>query len=308
MSMSKFRKLIIGSALALVVAFSASTVACGLETDHPKAEITYEFNGEEYIMEYTLYRNMYPNTVRHFIELAKEGFYDNTVIHNYTSTDWYAGGYGYNAEEYSAAISNSSQSSAMSEYLEERCLEDAYASLFADGTLKPSVYGNISYEGTEQKISDEDKLPTLIGEFKDNINQVIENGALSAEFGALKMFYYTKETAKKVYVTPTRDQTIQADYKYNCATSLFAVQTGSSSSVSADKYCVFATLESVTAFNDFLADIAEWFEDHDDTINVTVNVDNNEKFSEEAADTSISQTFRVPVTPIVVKSVKITRY
>lgn len=304
MSISKFRKFIIGSALAAVVAFSAATSACGLETAHPKARITYEFNNKEYVMEYTLYRNMYPNTVRHFIELADEGFYDNTIVHNYTN-DWYAGGYGYNADEYSAKIGNAA---AMSEYFSEFSKEDDYFGLFNAGKLTPSVYGNVVYEGEKQKVSDEDKLPTLIGEFKNNIQQTIENGALSAEFGALKMYYYAKETAKKVYVTPTGDQVIGADYKNNSATSLFSVQTASSTSLNASSYCVFARLDDVSAFNDFLDDIKEYLEDHDDVIRVTVNVDNNENFSDKDADKAMQQVFSVMVTPLIIKQVKITKY
>ena len=53
--------------------------------------------------------------MRHFIELAEAGFYDNTIIHDYTSNDWYGGGYVYNQEAYADAGSNN----ALDDYLND---------------------------------------------------------------------------------------------------------------------------------------------------------------------------------------------
>jgi len=303
--MNKVKKLITGIALAGVVSFTAAFSGCALETAHPKAQITFEFNSKEYVIEYTLYRNMYPQTVRHFIELAGEGFYNNMVVHNYATNDWFTGGYSYDAEAYATQSGNAG---TFAEYFDEHNKEDEYYKLFTDGKLTSSVYGNVAYEGNKQKVEEKDKLPVLMGEFKNNIQQSIASGSLTAEFGCLKMFYYEKETTKNVYVTPTSDQIIGADYKNNCATSLFAVQTGTTSSYNATKYCVFAKLDSLDLFNDLIDDIKEYFEDKDDTVRVTVEVDKNESFSDKDADKAISQQFEAPTSPLVVKTVKITKY
>ena len=87
----KLRFAAVTFALAGAIAVSASLSACAVKTSHPRAKISISFNEVTYDIEYTLYRNMYPQTVRHFIELADAGFYDNTVIHDYRSNDWEIG-------------------------------------------------------------------------------------------------------------------------------------------------------------------------------------------------------------------------
>jgi hypothetical protein len=88
--------------------------ACTIKTSHPEAKITISFNDTSYVLKYKMYRNMYPQTVQHFIELADNGFYDNTIIHDYGSTYWYGGGYSYNTEvdgvatDYAEAFSQNS--------------------------------------------------------------------------------------------------------------------------------------------------------------------------------------------------------
>ena len=321
MTLNKIKKIIAGTALASVVAFSAAASACTIETAHPKARITFEFDSKEYVVDYTLYRNMYPQTVRHFIELSREGFYDNTVIHDYTSGDWFTGGYSYNAEQYAQY---SSGGDTMADYFAENSKENLYYSLFNDGKLTPSVYsntdfkkdknGNIVYEDNNpvRVINNKFALPTLMGEFTNNIKQVITNGALSAEIGCLKMFYYKKESKSKVYVTPTSDQIIQADYKNNCATSVFSVQVGTSS-YSATEYCVFAQADDIDDLTDFTKAVNDYYDNtygSDNsgyTVESTVFVDTNESFSTEEGDKNTERKFKAPKTPIIIKSVKITK-
>lgn len=297
------KTLIFGVAMSAVVAFSATFAGCTIETKHPEVKITVEFNSNTYELEYKMYRNMYPRTVKHFIELADAGFYDETVIHNYTSTDIFGGGYAYDADDYAEAI----KSNYMGDYLgkDEICLEDKYDELFAQNMLTASVYkrGDLS-----------ESLKTVMGEFYNNINQEIENGSLTAKYGALKMFYYAKETTKQVYVTPTSDQIITANYKYNCATSLFMLQIGSGSSYSASSYCTFGEIKDSDVLDDLIEDIADYIEDNYDsdstdfTESVSVLVDNNDDFSNEPTDKGITATFNVPKTAIVIKSVSVTKY
>ncbi len=312
MKSSVLKKIIICAVSAVTVAFTAvSASACSIETDHPEVQITYDFNGESYEVKYTLYRNMYPHTVRHFIELAKENFYDNTIIHDYKTTDWFTGGYEYNEEDYTALSGNANQ---LSEYfeLDSHSKEEAYYKLH----LTPSVYKNRGYDDKQNEtVKEEDALQTVMGEFYNNIHQDIEKGKLTAEYGCLKMFYYEKETTQKIYVTPTKDQIIMADYKKNCATSLFALQTGTSSSYSESNYAVFARLSSTEIFDDLVDAVNEYISsNHGGTASnfytaTDVRVDNLDTFSKESEkDRGISVTFNVPKTPIIIKSVKVTKY
>lgn len=287
----------------------AATTACGAETKHPEIKITVEFNQETYVLDYVLYRNMYPNTVRHFIELADSGIYDNMLIHDYKSSDWLTGGFAYDKAEYDAAA----EINAYADYLEEHSLEASYMELFANGKLTPTVYANYVFEGNNRVLVKDSALPTLIGEFYNNVKQEIEKGALSAEQGTLKMYYYEKETTNKVHVTPTDDQIIwNADYKTNCATSVFAMQVGSSSSIGASSYCVFGKMESTTKLVELINAINDYYTNSDDSKTIPVddvNVDNLvEKFSSEAADKGIEVDFSLPTLPIIIKTVKVTKH
>ena len=67
----------------------------GCETKRPEISMKIEFNGETYTLGYTLYRNMYPQTVAHYMELIDKKFYDNTVIHDYQSNYIIGGGFYY---------------------------------------------------------------------------------------------------------------------------------------------------------------------------------------------------------------------
>ena len=312
-----FKKIALCFASALIVCSVGAVAGCKPETDHPEVRITYQFNGETYDVEYKLYRNMYPHTVKHFIELSDEGFYDNVIIHDYKTSDWFTGGYSYDADDYAAKIDNENQ---MREYFDlpreaenlfGHSKEDAYVELA--GKLSASVYGNIGADG---KVLQDTKLPTVMGEFYNNIHQDIEKGALTADYGCLKMYRYEKKSTQKVYVTPTNDQPILADYKNNCATSIFALQTSPSTSYSEKNYAVFAQLKEVDVFDKFVDAVKAYITDNhsgnagDFCISVgEVRVDNNEAFSNKAeSDKGTQVTFEVPKLPIVIKSVKVTKY
>lgn len=296
-------------ALTTIVGSAVAFTACAPETDHPEAQITYEFNNKTYVVNYTLYRNMYPHTVKHFIELADNSFYNDLVIHDYRTNDWFTGGYGYAEADYG---NNSEQ---MKEYFINYSKEEAYNELFKANRLSSSVYSNISYDDNgNEYVNPSDKLPTVMGEFYNNIHQQIEKGSLSAEYGCLKMFYYEKKSTQKVYVTPTSDQIILADYSHNAATSIFALQTGTSSSYSERNYTVFATLNGTEAYDDFIDAVKDYISDNHSGAassfysETTVRVDNNDEFSNKESDKGSDKTFYVPGTPIIVRSVKITKY
>ncbi|MDE6597216.1 MAG: peptidylprolyl isomerase [Clostridia bacterium] len=310
----KIKCFLISLALAVVVALTAALSACTIKTKHPRAEITVEFNGASYKIEYTLYRNMYPQTVQHFIELADSGFYNNMIIHDYKSNDWFTGAYSYNADEtitYASAYSNGT----VSEYLEKNYKEEAYYNLFNSGALSASVYENLSYDANRNEIvSAEDALPTLIGEFSKNDHN-IEKNPVTASYGVLKMFYYDKgDTNQKVAVKNSFGQLLEHDYKYNCATSVFAIQTGSTSSYTESNYCTFARLRNeknknkldslVTAISDYIEDITDGTS-FSSTVSTTV--DKKDRFANEKGQ-DIPVSFTATRVPLVIKSVKITKY
>lgn len=148
---SKIKKLCLSLALVAVVGVSAAASACTVKSDHPEAEITISFNDKTYTITYTLYRNMYPQTVQHFIELADSGFYNNTIIHDYKSSDWVGGAYSYESE--GAASYKTMYTSAMPEYLETHCKEKEYYDLVTagieSGNFSASVYSREVYNDKE---------------------------------------------------------------------------------------------------------------------------------------------------------------
>ncbi|MCD8308364.1 MAG: peptidylprolyl isomerase [Clostridia bacterium] len=322
------RALCIG-AVAATIGGAAALSGCTIETNHARAKITVEFNSETYELEYTLYRNMYPVTVRHFIELADAGFYDNTIIHNYTSTDWYGGGYAYDvmtddAGTYADACSNAS----MTEYLSANNLEDTnfngardnyYDLFYTSSALTASVYTNYSgYDKNDNMTVDSSAAyHTVYGEFSNN-GHTIENGEREAIKGSLKMYYTTKvidDTAKaQVYVKTNKKEVLVRDYQYNSATSLFAIQVSDSSALSTSSYATFGSLRSdddLDTLEDLLEAIDDYIDDNynDDSDKFTVDAesvytDNIEQIANAATEVDYTLT----VEPIIIKSVKITKY
>lgn len=307
------KKLFLGITLAGVVTFTAAASACKIETDHPNVRITVEFNSEQYVLNYSLYRNMYPNTVRHFIELADAGFYNDMLVHNYTSQDWYTGGYAYDAEKFESYKSSEN----FTEYYSATSNEEKYMDLFNAGKLTSTVYSNVEKDKKDNDVVvAEYALPTLIGEFYNNVHQVIEKGEIKEDYGTLKMYYYSKSSKGKLYVTPTADQIIpNADYKYNSATSLFTMQVTASSGLGYQYYAVFAKITNASPLDDLVDDVKAVLGEYGDSINndqtysVTTTVDNHvEVYSQEVSDRGINQTFHLPKTPIIIRSVKVTKY
>lgn len=302
------KKIILAATLVCSVGAIAATSGCNIETDHPEVKITVEFHEESYELQYTLYRNMYPNTVRHFIELTNNGFYNNLLVHDYTSSDWYSGGYQYVADEYSTAANGGA--GAMTDYLVEHSVETSYLELFTNGKLASTVYRPQTLENGEYIAVKENALPTIIGEFYNNIKQEIEQGALTASYGSLKMFYYEKESTGKVLIKPTEDQLIpNAGYASNCATSLFMIQVSSSSTKNASDYCVFGRLNNSSVLTDLTDAVKEYLKTLTTSTvsanNVTVDSEIDKHFG---IDEYVSKDFILPSEPIVIRSVKVTKY
>lgn len=285
----------------------AALSGCQIKTDYPEAKISVEFNNQTYVLEYKLYRNMYPQTVQRFIELADNNFYDNTIIHDYQSSDWFAGGYSYDATTYAQAYDDG----AMGDYLETNSKEKAYSDLFKTGVITASVYAN---RGADGKLTD--ALSTLIGEFKAN-DHTIKNGALGSKKGALRMYYSDKASTadQLVWLDKTStNQVLEHDYAHNSATTLFAIQTSATSSLTTSNYCIFAHLkdndtDALSSLQDAIRDYIEEYLDGDNAkfkaTTESIAIDLYDAMVE--AGTNEAQ-FSVTKMPIVIKSVDIVKY
>lgn len=301
MRFKRFGRAIAICVLAGVASVCSTGVFAGCKDGHAEAEITIEYDGVTYVLEYTMYPNMYPQTVQHFIELADNGFYNNTIIHDCQASNWYGGGYSYVAgdEDGSYATAYENGKGGLLEYLKasyKAGRTGAYADLFNSGKLTPTVYRDIR-EGRYV-----DPYSTLIGEFTSNQHK-IENGALKNSYGALK-FYYTSisdDEGKKKHVYLDKEGSafgVQGEYRYNSATSLFSIQTGTSTS-SDSTHCIFATLDNTDTLRSLKTAVAKT-SDYED---VDVYV-----YDELLGSNKVQANYRLRRKPIIVRSVSITKY
>lgn len=273
-------------------------VFSGCSSNHPEVKITVEFNQQEYVLEYKLYRNMYPQTVQHFIELADAGFYDNTLIHDYESKYWYGGGYSYEEESYSSDF----EEKAMDDYFENHSKEKDYYDLSKSGVLTPSVYKDY-VNGSFR-----DALQTVIGELGET--HVIQNGKLTGSYGALRMYYTKKTTDTAVYLDKQgNDQPVIQNYSQHSATSLFSIQVNDSTAADTT-YCIFGQLKDSAALSDLQDDIATFIADSTYTSSTftsttTLYVDYYDEIIEQRVNQA---TYTATASPIVIKTVKVTKY
>ena len=157
------------------------------------------------------------------------------------------------------------------------------------------------------------RLPTLIGEFASN-NHVIEKNGLTSSFGTLKMFYYSDEDDinKKAAILNSFDQVLVHDYKYNRATSVFSMQMGASSSYSEANYCVFAKLKNEAAeekLRDLMEAVSDYISDNGLSSKFTTTVETVvDKLDSYSGTGGIETKFTMTYTPIIIKSVQITKY
>lgn len=297
----KIMKRIACSVLAFASVAACATTATACETSHPKVEMTIEFNGGSYTLEYKLYRKLAPSTVKQFLWLAGNGYYDELCVHNYDSTGlkMYTGGYSVAKDE------------GDEDGLEYRPYYETIAKFENYADFPVSVWMN------DDKT---DPTYTVYGEFSDNAFTV-DNGALKQSYGSLTMFYHTKNTDEKVYTPYLRKdkegELAPRAYKYNSATSLFYISLSTSESTNT-KYTTFATLEGdsvevLESLQEAIADFieAEYGTDEEEatasdfTTQYTVKVDEDDPF---VGDNEPTQSFRVPNEPIVIKSVKVLKF
>ena len=266
------------------------------DSAEPEIVITYNFLGEDYEVEYTLSRKGAPQTVQHFIELADAGYYDGTCIHHYVDDAFlYGGAYVWDEET-------------------ESIVEKDYYSEVKDLNLTQTVY-TLGENGKRG-----DPLYTVRGEFEAN---GVEGNTktLSHTQGALVMFYTGKGNSS------VRVGSIRSDggdyqegdyYKYNCATSMFYTFTGAGTRTELDKY--YTVFGRTTDFSK-MQDLLDAIQDYVDTLgSADAFVDSGRYYINEHdpydavtgsttfSGENISSTYDVPVEPIIVKSVEVTKY
>lgn len=278
---------------AAVLTFGAGAMFTGCTTNKPEVKITYTFNEVDYEVDYILSRKSAPATVQHFIELADHGYYDGLCVHDYSSAFLYTGGYTYE---------------------NGTIVEKNYFETVKDYNLTQSVFNS----------SEDDRvgLNTVYGEFTKN-GMSVTGSRYYHEAGALVM-YYTDKGDDNTRVTTIRnsDGSLQnnCEYKYNSATSLFYTFTGSSNSSRDAQYCVFGMAKDyanqmkgdnglLTAIQDYIDDLAEE-EDFTESVSIA-NVNQYDQF-ESVRNEKIGATgdnaYKVPKSPIIIKSVKVTKY
>ena len=291
---AKFATLLIAALLVL----TASLAFVGCETKRPEISMKITFNGETYELEYVLYRNMYPQTVAHYLELIDMGYYDGTVIHDYQSSRMVGGGYYYESADAD---------------IEDDLLEKDYDAATKDEN------GNVTLDNVSVW-ADADKTEaynTLYGEGTKQLT--IENNGLTNQLGALGTYYYTPlRTSDDLKVWVQKNDTgemVMRDYCYNSATCLFYLFTGSSASN--PEFCTFGLLKDSgdeETFQNLLDAIEEYTletlngGDEEGTEVFTTEVPRTieDEYWDESSYEDV--TFNVPRAKIVIEEVRVLKY
>ena len=287
-------------ASSAVLCAGMSVMFAGCTTNNPEVRITYTFQGEDYEVNYRLSRLDAPKTVTHFIELADAGYYDGTCVHDYDGTYLYMGGYTIEGSE----LRPLDYFNKIKE-LEADSKTAFTQSVWMDNDARTPLY-------------------TVYGEFEANGNYPQNGRELTHEKGALVMFYTDKGNFNKRVITLRNDGGKNNNgekydsklYKHNSATSLFYTYTGTSGAALDENYCVFGKAKEDDYEKQFedglLAAIKEYEESLAEDISFaeenTVRLNKYEPF-EDLRKGDIDATFRTPIDkPIIVKSVKVTKY
>lgn len=283
----KALSVLVASALLLVSALMLS--ACSGR--YPEISMRISFNGEEYTLNYILYRNYYQQTVDHYMELIDMDYFDGTVISDYQSDRMVAGGYRYEGENTDELIA----------------LDYEAATKDADGSV---TLENITVWKDKDRTQPTNRLH---GETSSNGFSIEDGSGLTNQVGALGTYTYvtgSMEATQRVYYKYSgSDDYGDSEYYKNSFTGLFYLYT-SSNNASAGNYCVFGILadeDSETAFNDLLEAISTYTEDND--LDSFAETQEDIVIEDEFIDGgSYNVDFEVPVSAIVIEEVWVTKY
>lgn len=281
-------------AAMLVLVMSLAFVGC--ESKRPEISVRISFNDKEYTLEYELYRNMYPQTVAHYLELIDMDYFDGTVIHDYQSARMVGGGYYYESSDVDVA---------------DDLIEKDYDAATKDEN------GNVTLENISvwEDADKERPYNTLYGEFMDNRSEV-ENNGLTETFGSIGTYYYTPvNKSKKIWIQRNQDGEMdQRPYCYNATTSLFSIYTGSTGNSTA--YCTFGLLkeDDEQTLQDLLDAIEEYTletlnggdEEGTETFTVESQMNIEDEYWEESVYEDV--VFNIPRAQIVIEEIRVIKY
>ncbi len=318
--MKKHIRRLVSVACAAVISAGAIGMFAACTSNEPEVTITYEFNGRDYDVRYKLSRSDAPKTVQHFIDLADAGYYDGTCIHDYTGSILYGGGYYYDEE--------TKELTEKDYFTVVRELEKA------GHTFEQTVF----YQNGENRTP----LYTVYGEFPGNgVGNEGDRRVNVHSKGALVMYYTDKsKSAERIDVLGQRNDggkqndgvsEQEVPYATNSATSLFYTYLGTSDTAADKKYAVFgrtiAYQEELQPLLDAIADLTA--EDDENTPDIDESVFTKEvtmtlDMLDHPASVDIfsdiasvfesvrkggnTATFHVPTEPIIIKTVKVTKY
>ncbi len=277
----KLKKLLSGI-LATTALFGCVGTLTACETAHPEVRITISFEGEEYDLDYVLYRKFAPATTAHFMKLAEEGYYDGLCVHNYADSRMYTGAYTYDVD------------------VEE------------NGGLVYKPYYEIvkQYENFPITVYSENDEPTytLCGEYTANHFECEKGEFKQEEYGSLTMYYTSKTTIEdRVSVAhPDSEDRLSRDYADNSATSQFFISLVTTPKANSN-YCTFALLdaEDVETLNDLKTAISEYLDENDEgTETESVRRDEDDPYLEGR---TFEDSYTIMQSPIIIKKVKVTK-
>lgn len=283
------KRLLCVGAVALMIGGTSFTFA-SCDSSSSKVDMKVSFNGSTYTLSYRLYNKFFPQTVKHFTELVNKGFYNGLSVHDYKDGDMYVG-------EYKQTDGGEKTDLTNVNYFE---------------TVK-------SYSLTQSVFLNDVGTNTLYGEFDANGFAIQNNDKNYGKLkeGALVMYYQKAEVAKDSPAFTAQAQVKQSsngkkvykEYALNCATSVFYISSDSDSAVNKN-YTVFAELYddgAKTSYKNLMSAIHSY----------TAGLD-EEKFTEEKelpifvgdpvyGDEHLTKTYNVPVEPIVIQKVSVSR-
>lgn len=276
--MKKTRR-ILSNALAAIALTGCVGIFSACETNQPKVRLTLSFNEKSYTLEYTMNRKVTPTTVKHFLALVENSYFDGLCVHDYQAgSAMHTGAYSYDEAKQELVYKNYFETVAS--YIPQ--------SVWLDKEGQTPTY-------------------TLYGESKANDFEV-KKGALQEQYGSLVMTYEKMEEVTDVYVKRNDgDGVSRRDYEQNSATSKFYISLGTTVKDN-ENYCVFAKLNESSveelkalqnAINAYISAT------YDDTADFTTSkygtiVDHVVGESEKAYD--------VPQMPIVIESAKVIKF
>lgn len=285
MARNTIMKKILCTALVATSAFASVATLTACETSNPEVSMTVTFNGKEYELNYKLYRKLAPTTTTHFLELVDAGYYNGLCVHDYSANEWVTGAYTFDATK------TDEGGLTYKDYFAIAPTLDLTATVWKDRERTTPTY-------------------TVYGEFSKN-NFEVENGKITNSYGSLTMKYFDiGKVYDSVWCEKSSEGETKRDYQYNSATSVFSMNL-STSGATYSQYCTFANLlkdEDKTELEKLASAVKAYIEDNGDEEDFAPEVTEVTTNTGDPFAIDFDETFNVPVQPIVIKEMKVTKW